>query len=231
MMASGASIRTTSRWKFPKPDLEAIAALAAEVRLPAAVAQVLIARGFGDRASVEKFLDPQIDDLHDPFLLRDMDRAVARIEAAIARGERIEIHGDYDVDGVTSTVIVKKALELIGAEAGWHIPHRLHDGYGMQAAAVEEAAARGVRLIISVDNGIRAGAAIARGVELGVETVVTDHHLPETDLPPAVAVVNPNRVDCSYPNPNLCGAGVAFKLTHALLSRAFCLGCDHGRPR
>lgn len=220
MMASGASIRTTSRWKFPKPDLEAIAALAAEVRLPAAVAQVLIARGFGDRASVEKFLNPQIDDLHDPFLLRDMDRAVARIEAAIARGERIEIHGDYDVDGVTSTVIVKKALELIGAEAGWHIPHRLHDGYGMQAAAVEEAAARGVRLIISVDNGIRAGAAIARGVELGVETVVTDHHLPETDLPPAVAVVNPNRVDCSYPNPNLCGAGVAFKLTHALLSRA-----------
>jgi single-stranded-DNA-specific exonuclease len=206
-----------SRWKFPEPDLPAIAALAAKLRLPAAVAQILIARGFADRP--EKFLDPTLEDLHDPFLLRDMDRAVARIETAIARGERIEIHGDYDVDGVTSTVIVKRALELIGADAGWHIPHRLNDGYGMQAAAVEEAAARGVKLIISVDNGIRAAGAIARGLELGVETVVTDHHLPETDLPPAVAIVNPNRADCHYPNPNLCGAGVAFKLTHAILSR------------
>ena len=220
MTASGASIRTTSRWRFPKPDLQAIASLAAELGLPAAAAQILIARGFGDRVRADQFLDPRLDDLYDPFLLRDMDRAVARIEVAIARGERIEIHGDYDVDGVTSTVIVKKALELIGAEAGWHIPHRLHDGYGMQTAAVEEAAARGVKLIISVDNGIRAGAAIARAVELGVETVVTDHHLPESELPPAVAIVNPNRADCDYPNPNLCGAGVAFKLTHALLSRA-----------
>ncbi|HVW11815.1 MAG TPA: single-stranded-DNA-specific exonuclease RecJ [Bryobacteraceae bacterium] len=200
--------------------MQAIAALAAELHLPAAVVQILIARGFADRASAEKFLDPQLDDLHDPFLLRDMDRAVARIEAAIARGERIEIHGDYDVDGVTSTVIVKKALEMIGADAGWHIPHRLHDGYGLQTAAVEDAAARGVKLIISVDNGIRAAAAIARGAELGVETVVTDHHLPEAELPPAVAIVNPNRADCDYPNPNLCGAGVAFKLTHAILSRA-----------
>src|SRR3569833_1549067 len=171
----------TSRWRLPTPNLEAISAVATELLLLPAVAQVLIARGFDTRASVEKFLDPQLDDLHDPFLLRDMDRAVARIETAIAGGEQIEIHGDYDVDGVTSTVIVKKALELIGAEAGWHIPHRLHDGYGMQAAAVEEAAARGVNLIISVDNGIRAGAAIARGLELGVEPVVTDHHLPETD--------------------------------------------------
>jgi single-stranded-DNA-specific exonuclease len=218
--ASAVSIPTISRWKFSEPDLRAIEALASELRLPAAVAQILAARGFGDSAHAAKFLDPQLDDLHDPFLLRDMDRAVARIEAAIARGERIEIHGDYDVDGVTSTVIVKKALELIGADAGWHIPHRLHDGYGMQAAAVEEAAARGVSLIISVDNGIRAAAAIARGLELGVETVVTDHHLPETELPPAVAIVNPNRADCDYPNPNLCGAGVAFKLTHAILSRA-----------
>ena len=137
---------------------------------------------------------------------------------AIERGEPIEIHGDYDVDGVTSTVVLKKALELAGAESGWHIPHRLHDGYGMQPAAVEEAAQRGIRLIISVDNGIRAGAAIARANELGVDTIVTDHHLPEAELPPALAVINPNRTDCSYPNPNLCGAGVAFKLAHAILA-------------
>jgi single-stranded-DNA-specific exonuclease len=177
-------------------------------------------RGFSDVESAAHFLNPRIEDLHDPFLLRDMDRAVERIRVAIALREPIEIHGDYDVDGVTSTVVLNKALELAGAQSGWHIPHRLHDGYGMQPAAVEEAAQRGVRLIVSVDNGIRAAAAIARANELGVDVIVTDHHLPETELPPALAVINPNRADCSYPNPNLCGAGVAFKLAHAILTRA-----------
>jgi single-stranded-DNA-specific exonuclease len=227
-MASAASTRITSRWAFSTPDegltvearTSAVAALATELRLPVAAVQVLWKRGFRDAVSAGKFLNPRIEDLHDPFLLRDMDRAVARIEAAAAQGEPIEIHGDYDVDGVTSTVILKKALELIGVDAAWHIPHRLNDGYGMQVASVEEAAQRGVRLIVSVDNGIRATAAIARGLELGVETIVTDHHLPENDLPPAVAIVNPNRTDCGYPNPNLCGAGVVFKLAHAILSRA-----------
>jgi single-stranded-DNA-specific exonuclease len=169
-------------------------------------------------AETAHFLNPRIEDLHDPFLLRDMDIAVARIRTAITQREPIEIHGDYDVDGVTSTVVLKKALELAGIEAGWHIPHRLRDGYGMQPAAVEEAASRGARLIVSVDNGIRAEAAIRRANELGVDVIVTDHHLPENALPPAVAIINPNRADCSYPNPNLCGAGVAFKFAHAILS-------------
>lgn len=223
-MASAASTRTTSRWIFPAPASEtdgaAIASLAGELRLPNPVVRILWARGYRDAVSAGGFLNPRIEDLHDPFLLRDMDRAVTRIESAIARHEPIEIHGDYDVDGVTSTVILKKALELAGVDAAWHIPHRLNDGYGMQVAAVEEAAARGVRLIISVDNGIRAAGAIARGLELGIDTIVTDHHLPEAELPRAVAIVNPSREDCSYPNPNLCGAGVAFKLAHAILSRA-----------
>jgi single-stranded-DNA-specific exonuclease len=194
------------------------ALLARELGIPRAAAQILIARGFPDARSAWHFLNPRLQDLHDPFLLRDMDRAVERIRVAIAGREPIEIHGDYDVDGITSTVILKKALELAGAESGWHIPHRLHDGYGMQPAAVEEAARRGTRLIISVDNGIRAGSAIARANELGVDVIVTDHHLPETELPPALAVINPSRTDCSYPNPNLCGAGVAFKLAHAILA-------------
>jgi len=222
-MASAASTRITSRWDFPRADEDragAIAALAAELKLPVPAVQILWKRGFRNAASAEKFLNPRVEDLHDPFLLRDMDRAVARIETAIARSEPIEIHGDYDVDGVTSTVVLKKALELIGTDAAWHIPHRLNDGYGMQVGSVEDAAQRGVKLIISVDNGIRATAAIARGLELGVETIITDHHLPENDLPVAVAIVNPSRTDCSYPNPNLCGAGVAFKLAHAILSRA-----------
>jgi len=190
------------------------------LHIPPAAAQILFRRGFRDAGRAAQFLNPRIEDLHDPFLLRDMDRAVERIRLAIDRREAIEIHGDYDVDGVTSTVILKKALELAGAESGWHIPHRLHDGYGMQPAAVEEATGRGIRLIISVDNGIRAGAAISRANELGVDVIVTDHHLPEAELPPALAVINPNRTDCSYPNPNLCGAGVAFKLAHAILTGA-----------
>jgi single-stranded-DNA-specific exonuclease len=215
--SAAVTIPTTSRWNFA----EAVVApdgFAQALGLPAAAARILLHRGFHDVAEAANFLNPRIEDLHDPFLLRDMDSAVARIQVAIARHEPIEIHGDYDVDGVTSTVILKKALELAGVDAGWHIPHRLHDGYGMQPAAVEEAASRGARLIVSVDNGIRAGAAILRANELGIDVIVTDHHLPESELPPALAIINPNRADCSYPNPNLCGAGVAFKLAHAILA-------------
>jgi len=218
MGSAAVTIPITSRWVFPA-EFDATGPLD-ELQLPRAAAQILYQRGFHDAASTVRFLNPRMEDLHDPFLLRDMDCAVARIRKAIGALEPIEIHGDYDVDGVTSTVVLKKALELAGAESGWHIPHRLHDGYGMQPAAVEEAAARGVRLIISVDNGIRAGAAIARANELGVDVIVTDHHLPEAELPPALAVINPNRTDCSYPNPDLCGAGVAFKLAHAILAGA-----------
>lgn len=197
---------------------EAVAALCAELRVPAAAARILLRRGYVDPASAHRFLHPRLEDLHDPFLLKDMDRAVARIQEAIAGGEAIEIHGDYDVDGITSTVVLKKALEIAGAKPTWRIPHRLNDGYGMQPAAIEDAARRGVRLIVSVDNGIRAGAAILRARELGVDVIVTDHHLPEAELPPALALINPSRVDCDYPNPNLCGAGVAFKLAHAILA-------------
>jgi len=213
------TIPTISRWIFPDQTAgTGLAGFAEALGLPKAAATILLRRGFQDSAAAARFLNPRIEDLHDPFLLRDMESATERIRRAIGNNEAIEIHGDYDVDGVTSTVVLKKALELAGAQAGWHIPHRLHDGYGIQPAAVEEAAARGTRLIISVDNGIRATAAIQRANELGVEVIVTDHHLPEEELPPALAVINPNRTDCTYPNPNLCGAGVAFKLAHAILT-------------
>ncbi len=221
--ASAVSTRTTSFWTFPSDvDSAAIAALAAELRIPAAAARILWNRGYRETVAAAHFLDPRLDDLHDPFLLKDMDRAVARIREAFDRAEKIEIHGDYDVDGVTSTVVLKKALELAhpGAQVSWHIPHRLHDGYGLQPSAVDEAATRSVRLLISVDNGIRAEAAVRRAHELGLDVIVTDHHLPETDLPPALAIINPSRRDCAYPNPNLCGAGVAFKLAHAVLKSA-----------
>jgi single-stranded-DNA-specific exonuclease len=218
MTASAATTPITSRWVFPPPADDAVAALAQSLRLPAAAVRILWKRGLRDPDAIHHFLNPSLADLHDPFLLKDMDRAVARIRQAIAQKESIEIHGDYDVDGVTSTVVLKKALAIAGSTASWHIPHRLNDGYGMQPAAVEGAAQRGVKLIISVDNGIRATPAIKRANELGIDVIVTDHHLPEEALPPAVAVINPNRTDCSYPNPNLCGAGVAFKLAHAILA-------------
>jgi len=219
---SAATTPTTSRWVFPgatEDGADGFAGFLRELRLPRAAARILWQRGYRDPASGLSFLDPRIEQLHDPFLLRDMDGAVARIERAIAAGEAIEIHGDYDVDGVTSTVVLKKAIEMTGGSAGWHIPHRLQDGYGMQPAAVDDAAARGVRLIISVDNGIRARAAIERAREHGIDVIVTDHHLPEQELPPALAIVNPNRADCGYPNKNLCGAGVTLKLAHAILTR------------
>jgi len=219
--ASAASTRTISRWRFPdNVNDAAIAALARELRVPQAAARIVWNRGYRDASAAAHFLNPRLEDLHDPFLLRDMDRAAERIRDAISSREQMEIHGDYDVDGVTSTVVLKKAIEMAGGSSDWHIPHRLQDGYGMQPSAVEDAAARGVRLIISVDNGIRAGAAIRRACELGVDVIVTDHHLPEAELPPALAVINPSRTDCAYPNKNLCGAGVAFKLAHAILSGA-----------
>jgi single-stranded-DNA-specific exonuclease len=147
-----------------------------------------------------------------------MREAVARIRGAIEAGEKILIYGDYDVDGATSVVILKKAIEMAGGEAGFHVPHRLRDGYGMRAEVIETAAERGVSLIVSVDTGIRASEVVRGARERGIDVIVTDHHLPEAGLPPALAVLNPNRADCTYPDKNLCGAGVAFKLVQALIA-------------
>jgi single-stranded-DNA-specific exonuclease len=152
------------------------------------------------------------------MLLLDMAPAVARLRKAIANHELIEIHGDYDVDGTTSTVILKTAIEMCGGRAGFFIPHRIRDGYGIRQSAIERAAQNGAKLIVSVDTGIRAQDAVRRANELGMDVIVTDHHLPEGLLPPALAVINPNRPGCNYPEKNLCGAGVAFKVAQALLA-------------
>jgi len=184
----------------------------------APAAKVLVRRGLADPESARRFLHPSLDHLLDPQLLRDLPRAVERLQKAIQTSEKILIYGDYDVDGTTSVVLLTKAIQLAGGAAGYHVPHRLRDGYGMRPEVVETAAAQGVRLIVSVDTGIRAAEVVARANELGIDVIVTDHHLPDTALPPAVAVLNPNRHDCAYPEKNLCGAGVAFKLVQALLA-------------
>jgi single-stranded-DNA-specific exonuclease len=206
-----------AHWILPQAAEEAAAALAAALQIGMPAARVLCARGLSDAEAARAFLSPSFEGLHDPFLMRDMRPAVARLRQAIDRGEKILIYGDYDVDGTTSIVILRKAIELAGGEAGHFIPHRLRDGYGMHAEAIERAAAEGVRLIVSVDTGIRAGEVVRLAAGLGMDVIVTDHHLPEAELPPAAAVLNPNRADCAYPEKNLCGAAVAFKLVQALL--------------
>jgi len=147
-----------------------------------------------------------------------MQPAIDRLRRAIREREKILIYGDYDVDGTTSVVLLTKALQLAGGDAGYHVPHRLKEGYGMRPEVVETAAAQGVTLMISVDTGIRAAQVVARANELGIDTIVTDHHLPDSALPPAIAVLNPNQPACPYPEKNLCGAAVAFKLVQALLA-------------
>jgi single-stranded-DNA-specific exonuclease len=205
-----------TRWLIPAPDLSRVESLAEALRIGAPAAAILVNRGLADPACARRFLAPSLEELHDPFALRDMALALDRLSKAIRDGERILIYGDYDVDGAASVVILTKAIELAGGAATWHVPHRLRDGYGMRPEVVERAAAERVRLIVSVDTGIRAAAVVERANALGIDVIVTDHHLPESDLPPALAVLNPNRPDCAYPHKDLCGAGVAFKLAQAL---------------
>jgi single-stranded-DNA-specific exonuclease len=210
-------------WILPATDPAAVTSLADHLRCPQAIASLLISRGISVSAA-DTFLNPTIDDLHDPMLMLGMDRAIARIQQAVHSAEPILIYGDYDVDGTTATVLLKTAIERIApkdtpAQVTYHVPHRLHEGYGMQTGVLGTAAASGIRLIISVDTGIRAFAAAAEAKALGLDLIVTDHHLPDHALgiPEAVAVLNPAQTGCPYPFKSLCGAAVAFKLAHALL--------------
>src|SRR5437870_11233038 len=204
------------RWEATPCDEAATDALAATLRIAPPIARLLCQRGFSDPELAARFLNPSLDHLHDPFALADMPIAVDRLLAAIARKERIAIHGDYDVDGVTSTVILRRALELLGADVMHFIPERLRDGYGLQPAALERLHAEGVSLVVSVDCGIRGADAARRARELGVDLIITDHHEPDAQLPPAFAVINPKRHDCTYPDKYLAGVGVALKLVQAL---------------
>ena len=186
--------------------------------LASTVANLLVLRGIADVESAERFLAPSLTHLHSPYAMSGMKVAIERLASAIERKEDILIYGDYDVDGTTAIVILKTAIELCGGAADFHVPHRIRDGYGMKDDVIERAAAAGVRLIISVDTGIRAFAAAKTAQRLGVDLIVTDHHLPGHDgVPSALAVLNPNQPGCDYPCKALCGAGVAFKLAQALM--------------
>jgi single-stranded-DNA-specific exonuclease len=207
------------RWEHQPHDATDSARLAAAIGVPQIVARLLCLRGLGDPDVAQRFLAPSLDHLHDPFRLADLTPAVDRLLAAIARKELIAIHGDYDVDGVTSTVMLRRAIELLGGSVIHFLPERMRDGYGLQSPAVERLHAAGARVLVSVDCGIRAGLAARRARELGLDLIISDHHEPEADLPPALAVINPKRHDCRYPDKHLAGVGVALKIVQALCQR------------
>jgi len=208
-----------TRWTLAAPDPAQVAALRQELGVSELLARLLVNRGQAQPESANRFLHPSLDHLHDPFRMLGMDRAVARLLQAIERRETILIYGDYDVDGATSVIVLRKAIELLGGRSEFHIPHRITEGYGMREEVVDRAAAEGVGLMISVDTGIRAAAVVEHANHLGIDCIITDHHLPEEALPPAIAVLNPKQPECTYPDKNLSGVGVAFKLADALFRR------------
>jgi len=215
------------QWMIRTVDRGAVERLVEATGCPRAIAELLVGRGIVDAAAAQSFFHPSLDDLIDPMLMLGMQVAVARIQRAVRDGEPILIYGDYDVDGTTATVLLKTAIERIAtkerpAVVTYHVPHRIREGYGMQTGVLGQAAASGVRLVISVDTGIRAFAAAAEAKALGMDLIVTDHHLPDDGegVPEAVAVLNPAQKGCPYPFKSLCGAGVAFKLAHAILAAA-----------
>src|SRR5918992_729027 len=208
----------TKRWIVREHDAERAASLARVLGVSPILAALLINRGYADERAARVFLSPTYDQLHEPYAMLGMKEAVARLQRAIETREPILIYGDYDVDGTTGTAVLLRALKLLGANTGFHIPHRFTEGYGIQQAALERAVADGYKLVVSIDCGIRAHEPLYWARDNGLDVIITDHHLPDEDegAPPAYSVLNPNQRGCSYPDKNLAGVGVAFKLAHAL---------------
>ena len=213
--------RPRQRWILAEPHPLQAQELAAAARLPLVLAELLIARGITKPDEAFAFLNPELSHLHDPFLMLGMTAAVERLEAAIAQREPVLLYGDYDVDGTTAVVLLKTAIEMLGGIVRFHVPHRLREGYGLQSAVLEAAYAEGARLVITVDTGMRAFAEAETARRLGLDLIITDHHLPSADetAPVALAILNPNQPACCYPEKFLCGAAIALKLAQAILER------------
>jgi len=209
------------RWTYPAANPDIIQQLRSQAGVSDLLARLLALRGISTAAAAANFLAPSLAQLHSPYLMSGMQVAIERICAAIANGETTLIYGDYDVDGTTAVVILKTAIELCGGTTDFHVPHRIKEGYGIKDDVIERAAAAGVKLVISVDTGIRAFQAAETARRVGVDLIVTDHHLPEAHegVPNALAVLNPNQQGCQYPCKALCGAGVAFKIVQALFAK------------
>ena len=206
------------KWNFNQPSPELVEKLCAELPIQPVIAGMLINRGYSEPCLAREFLEPSLESLFDPGRMKGMKEAVSRIHQAIKSGEKILIYGDYDADGITSVVVLKRALEILGLSPDYYIPRRLQDGYGLKEKALEDIAKDGYSLVITVDCGIRAVQCADFAAELGLDLIITDHHLPEKDIPAAIAVINPKQEGCSYPYKELAGVGVVFKLVQSLFS-------------
>jgi single-stranded-DNA-specific exonuclease len=218
MTAPAARPRLAPRWKpAAPPDERVVDRLTAELRLPPLVSHLLAARGYGDLAAARDYLRPRLDHLHAPGLMLGMDAAVARLSQAITRRETILVHGDYDVDGICSSTIMVRVIRHLGGVAVPFVPHRMTDGYDLGDAGVNAALRENAGVVLTCDCGTSAHDAIDRLNAAGIDVIVSDHHLPSRPVPSCVAVLNPRQPGCEYPDKDLCAAGVAFKLSLALL--------------
>ena len=201
------------RWKLaPPPDPATIRALSEALRLPPALCHLLAVRGYGQPEAAKSFLRPLLDGLHDPGQLLDAGAAAGRLAEAVERGEMVVVHGDYDADGICASALLTSWIRSLGGRAEAIVPDRRRDGYDLSDAGVARAAALGASVLVTVDCGIVAHGPVRQATDAGMTVIVTDHHQPDSRVPDAFAVVNPNRPGCPYPNKHLCGAGVAFKI-------------------
>jgi single-stranded-DNA-specific exonuclease len=208
------------RWQYKiLPSVEEVNALSKTINVNEYLCAVLLQRGIRDYDAARSFFRPTLDHLHDPFLMTDMDKAVERIKAAIDKGERILVYGDYDVDGTTAVALVYSYLRSFYESCHYYIPDRYAEGYGVSRAGVEWAHANGYTLIIALDLGIKASDMVVLADAKGIDFIICDHHLPGIEIPQAVAVLDPKRVDCNYPFPELSGCGIGFKLIQAFARR------------
>jgi len=219
--APAARARPKHRWILPeRPDPEAVSRLQQELRLPEPLCRLLAARGLADIDGAKVYLRPRLDQLHDPCLMLDLERAVDRLARAIDHGEKILIHGDYDVDGMCSTTLMTRTLRMLGATVVPFIPRRIEDGYDLGAAGVDAALRAGVGVVVTCDCGTSAHEPVRALQSAGIDVIISDHHLPSGgQLPAAFAILNPKRPGCTSPDRDLAAVGVAFKLALALVRK------------
>ena len=204
------------RWKILTADKKKSGLLQQSLKISSVVCDILVQRGIETFEQSKKYFRPELNDLHDPWLMKDMDKAVERIIRAINNKEKILVFGDYDVDGTTSVASMYRFLKKIHSALDFYIPHRYREGYGISKAGIDHAKENGFTLIISLDCGIKSIDLITYAKQLAIDFIVCDHHLPDEELPPAIAILNPKQKDCNYPYKELCGCGVGFKLISAL---------------
>ena len=207
------------RWNILAANPATVQSLQASLKIHPILCELLAQRGIDSFEAAKKFFRPSLEHLHDPWLMKDMDKAVKRIEDAVMNQDSILVFGDYDVDGTTSVATLYQFLKKLTPQVDYYIPHRYKEGYGVSKIGIDYAKQTGIQLIISVDCGIKSIELVEYAQQLGIDFIICDHHLPDATLPPAVAILNPKQQDCQYPCKDLCGCGVVFKFITALAKK------------